>query len=261
MVKKTEITPELLAQAHDIMYEMFCVIDDIFKRNNIRYFMGFGTLLGAVRHEGFIPWDDDIDLHVYDEDYDKAVKVLQKELDPQNYILHNKESDEKYWYTYARVRHLKSEAYFQDNYKEHIYKYQGLFITLVRTPQTKRLNRVPYKIIKETSNAKDFNRTQSGFVEKLKYICAIILYPIEKLIFNIIEILPGRKIRILGDFSWNRQHFAEEDIYPFCNLKFRDRYFPAPNDYKKVLQETYGDYMQLPKEENRRVHFDKIIIK
>ena len=73
------------------LLEMGKVIADILERNNIPYMITFGTLLGAVRHGGFIPWDDDFDMFLFEDSYEKAMEVLSKEL-PMDMFLENKDT-------------------------------------------------------------------------------------------------------------------------------------------------------------------------
>ena len=68
--------PEVLAKLHRLQVEMLNDLDTICKKHDIRYFAVFGTALGAVRHHGFIPWDDDIDVAMLREDYDKFLKIV-----------------------------------------------------------------------------------------------------------------------------------------------------------------------------------------
>jgi lipopolysaccharide cholinephosphotransferase len=96
-----------LKQAHAIMSEMLGSVDTILKKAKVRYILGFGTLLGAVRHKGFIPWDDDIDLFVFEEDFPAAVRILEEELTGHsNYALQSNETDPMFWHAYVNVRHL-----------------------------------------------------------------------------------------------------------------------------------------------------------
>lgn len=253
------IEEQTLAKAHNVLYDMLCEVDSIFRRNNVRYIISFGTLLGAVRHKGFIPWDDDIDIHVYNEDYDKASEALRRELNAQKYILHDAQSDPYYWCTFARVRDLYSEVVFVDNRTEEKYQYKGLQVSLLKAPLAKERNRFWYKLIKETSNSKDYNKHLKDLKSRCKWLISSIALPIEKIIFQINELLPGRTVRILGNMAWSGQYYDESELSPFKELEFRNTKFLAPNQYDKVLKDAYGDYMQIPPPEKREVHFKEII--
>lgn len=254
-----EINKEILNKAHQILFDMLCEVDTIFRKHNIRYCISFGTLLGAVRHQDFIPWDDDVDIHVFNEDYPIAIEVLRHELSKEKFILHDKISDPKYWCSFARVRDLHSRVTFAGADKEKEYCYKGLQISLLRAPLTKRANRFFYKLLKELHNSVEYNRHRKTASSFLKLIIGLSAMPICKIIFHVIEYLPGRKIRILGNMAWKGQFYYEHEIVPFCELPFRDRNFFAPRNYEKVLTDAFGlDYMTLPPLEKRIVHFSKI---
>ena len=93
---------------------MAVVIRDILESHNIPYFITYGTLLGAVRHQGFIPWDDDFDFYLFDDSYDKAIHALRAEM-PVNMFL----EDEDYKTFLKDMRELlKHEKEFKDKYCE-----------------------------------------------------------------------------------------------------------------------------------------------
>lgn len=93
---------EKMKRAWAAQIEVLLVIDRICKKNNISYFADSGTLLGAVRHHGFIPWDDDIDISMKRDDYEKFLTVAVSEL-PENYILLNERTTVEYTEPYARI--------------------------------------------------------------------------------------------------------------------------------------------------------------
>lgn len=87
--------------------EILKVVDLICKKHNIPYWLEGGALLGAVRHEGFIPWDDDIDIQILRKDYKKLLKILQKDL-PDNLVVQSRETDEMYMDRMMKIRDLNS---------------------------------------------------------------------------------------------------------------------------------------------------------
>lgn len=76
-----------LQKHQGIMFQMLCELDAICRRNNINYMLFAGSALGAVRHKGFIPWDDDLDIVMLREDYDRFLFVAPNELDSKQYYL------------------------------------------------------------------------------------------------------------------------------------------------------------------------------
>src|SRR3954462_2787350 len=89
------------------LLEMLDVFVGICNRHNINYWLVCGTLLGAKRHGGFIPWDDDLDVAILQRDHEKLVSILKDEL-PEDLKLQTKVTDKKYWYYFPRIRDMKS---------------------------------------------------------------------------------------------------------------------------------------------------------
>src|SRR3954468_16666800 len=92
-----------LRRAQLKMLEILDIFDKICRKHNIKYWLACGTLLGARRHGGFIPWDDDLDVVVLQSDYNKIISVLKAEL-PENLKLQSRETDEKYWWYFPKIR-------------------------------------------------------------------------------------------------------------------------------------------------------------
>ena len=100
---------EALEKVQSTLWEILLQVDSIFEKNNIRYFLSYGTLLGAVRHKGFIPWDDDLDICVFEEDYVKGIQLLREQLD-HKYIVHDEHTDAIYWCPFSKLRLKESET-------------------------------------------------------------------------------------------------------------------------------------------------------
>ena len=110
------------------MLEMLKYIDGVCKKHNISYWLSSGTLLGAVRHGGFIPWDDDLDIEMLRKDYLKLIKVLGREIDSK-YALQTHKTDIHYLYPFGKLRVLHSgikETHDADIF----YKYKGVYVDL-----------------------------------------------------------------------------------------------------------------------------------
>ena len=127
---KAEYNPEgsILRKCQLRMLEMLCYFDDICKKIGIEYGLDGGNVLGAVRHGGFIPWDDDIDVHIRKEDETKLIKYLLKNPHPQ-FVLQCNKTDPKCYNPWPVLRDLKSE-YFQDSASHNAKKYRGLQIDI-----------------------------------------------------------------------------------------------------------------------------------
>lgn len=247
-------------------------VDAFCKANGIRYSMAYGTLLGAVRHKGFIPWDDDVDIVMLRSDYDRFCREYKSD----KYVLFPGagKSDSAY-VAYARVADMeKTESrtyipwasrqdagvridvfpldYTSDDEKEHKQMYK-LFCTVydfsnqVRKANVKNIPGLPLKFqIKRIVHSNRFNRRlarqsaeeMAGWLDMLmKKMCSTPTKHVSQ--FS----CPDRNIR-----EW----FDVEDFENLIELPFEDTKFSAPANYDKVLKEWFGDYMQLPPVKERK---------
>lgn len=122
--------------------EILDVIDKICRDNNLRYSLAYGTLIGAVRHKGFIPWDDDIDLMMPREDYEKLLSVWESQA-PKGYILQNSRTDPDFTQNFTKIR--KDGTTFLQEESERTKNYhKGIFVDIfpeTEWPQAKRRGR------------------------------------------------------------------------------------------------------------------------
>ena len=131
---RQEYNPEgsMMRELQYRMLDMLLYLDDVCKKLNIQYYLDGGTCLGAVRHGGFIPWDDDMDVVIDVKDYKRLCDYLLEHPHPQ-YILHNRQTDDNYYVGWAKLRDLQSEStYHGDNVirgnQERIFKYSGVIV-------------------------------------------------------------------------------------------------------------------------------------
>ena len=118
----------LLRRQQMRMLEILVEIDKICKKHDIRYWLSSGTLIGAMRHNGFIPWDDDLDIEMMRPDYLRLMEVLPSEL-PDWLALQNDETDPNYFFYYAKVRDRRSKMLEQNNY-DRLWQEQGIYIDI-----------------------------------------------------------------------------------------------------------------------------------
>ena len=110
------------------MLELLEVIDVICRKHQIPYWLSSGTLIGAARHKGFIPWDDDLDIEMLRSDYLRLLKVLPQEL-PDNLALQTNETDPNYIFIYGKLRDKDSHLEETNSY-DRIFYYTGIYIDI-----------------------------------------------------------------------------------------------------------------------------------
>lgn len=228
----------LLRQHQLRMLDMLKYIDAVCKKHDIKYWLCSGTLLGAVRHGGFIPWDDDADIEMLREDYKKFVRVMEKE--PQtNYVLQTHETDSGYFYPYAKLRDLHS--YLNEKNPFDSFKFRGVYIDIFIMEHSSSY------VISRIS-ASIFGRFLPLFIKR--NVCSSILYfLVFKIIFGFFRLITyiyhgGQLRHTFGTYFFKARQ--EEDIFPLKMQKFEDSFFYVPHNSDAYLKKIYGNYLNLP---------------
>ena len=245
--------------------EMMSVIVDIFERHGIDYIIAHGTLLGLIRHNGFIPWDDDCDLFVFDWDYARAIELLRREL-PDDMIVHNRRTDPIYWPGWTKIRDLYSDTYESLWAIDRKFKYHGICVDILKVTVEDKF---------EYENGEQIDTLKQSLKEKqnkkLKYAASHSLLKYSKNLAGILsdkkqleklekeqkqstkKVCIGNKGTIIECF------FDLDDALPAKKKVFEGVEVAVPNNPDGVLHSMYGDYMKMPDLENRKPHFDKVI--
>lgn len=248
-----------------IELEILDEFNRICKKYNLTYYLSYGTLIGAIRHKGFIPWDDDLDVVMFKEDYDRLIEVAPKEIDSKRFYFHDY-SDPQNPAGLLRIR-KKGTVYADDKFlRMHLESY-GIWMDIFR--------------LDNVESPKLFTFKLQTFAKVLEHICihrAIVdikgLSIPRKLVHYFSLILPLRKWRSLIDniytlcrndnsefvANFNSRYSAQIELMPRSMfgepvlVEFEKKMYPAPHDYDSILKHIYGDYMQLPPEDKRVTH-------
>jgi len=252
------IEPDILRKAQLIMLDMLIEFDAICKKHQLRYWLDSGTLLGAVRHAGFIPWDDDIDLSMPVEDYNIFMEIAASELSSDIFFQTSK-TDKAFKFDYIKLRSNKSSIVEFHEKDRQINYHQGVFVdifpmlTIENTEANKNMYDSTLEKIRRASSVslhtpdgKDDPETRKALAESLQ------------------QHHQGwddgsRKIIYGGQMPDVAAWFDLAEVLPLKDIEFEKHFFPAPNNPDHYLKAIYQfDYKQMPPEDKRVTHADSI---
>jgi lipopolysaccharide cholinephosphotransferase len=235
------------------LLEMLDVLDGICKKHNITYWIVCGTLLGARRHGGFIPWDDDLDVAILQKDYNKLISILKEEL-PDNLQIQTKETDKNFWYLFLRIRDTKSRFY---NKFVRNFEYEGIFLDVFL------LEPVPSmgfkKIIDKFLLSEIHFKTAKSLWHKIKYAIMICFLPIVHLIIKLSRLyykyISSSKAYTYAYGCWPYIKYNMEYFFPVSEIMFEGKKYPCPHNIDKYLVDNFNsDFMVIPKPADRYSH-------
>lgn len=245
------------------LLKMLIEFDRICKKHDIEYFLSGGSCLGAVRHGGFIPWDDDLDVDVMYKDYPKLNQVLVEEL-PDTYFLQTPKSEKGYYHIFSRIVDLNSTMHYPEKYKarQHLSNH-GLFLDIF--PLQGGINlKVKREIDKRFVTLFRFSRGIGGTA--LKRLFSRAVWPISKLFVDFMNFVSSTVLIHFSDKE-NMTHIygtnivpkiRYSNVFPTKPIQFEGVWFRGPAKPHDYLTDLYGDYMKVPSPEKRVTHSVKI---
>lgn len=239
--------------------DMLVELDKVCRKHNIKYSMFGGTLLGAIRHKGFIPWDDDIDVNMPREDYEQ-LKLLRSEFEDP-YFLQYPGCDKEYFFSYAKLRNSNtsgiSSAFRYDEFN------QGIWIDifpmdncLLSTIDTNA--EIMNELILENSawmrlNNPYLSKSEAERLSLYKNRNPLDVYEDIDRLSRQYEFLDTEFVTCatLTVYSPLKMTYRKMDINKLINIDLYGYEFPIPKNYDVILRTTYNDYMQFPPAEKR----------
>lgn len=262
--KDQKLIPCSLREAQFMMLEILEEVHRICEENHIEYFLIDGTLLGAIRHGGFIPWDDDLDIGMTRGNYEKFKSIAKEEL-KKGFFLQSIETDKGYKLYHIPLKVRRDNTIFEEFGEENEPYHRGIYIDIF-----------PYDKLSDNEFKAFIQKKFIGFLIKGKFKNLkedkSVKGAIRKGIYNVLKPLSYEKLNDMAHntLKWSKDSkrtsynygvellwdndFKESDLFPLKKIVFEGKEFWGPNNPDGVLTNIYGDYMTLPKEDERVWH-------
>lgn len=255
-----------------IQLDILKYFDVLCRENNLIYFLNYGTLLGAVRHSGFIPWDDDIDVMMPRSEYYKLIKVLESNKH-EHYEFISMHTDKKYFAPLAKIydnRTLLIQHYGQIESHE-IGIYIDIFILdglpndeKIQKHILKRSDRLRFlwslSIRKPNAKSKNLAVAIVKTIVSIPFLligCRYFLKILDKHSSKYSD-LSSDYLAVICFGEGEREIFSKNDIFPPKSIRFEDQEYLCPNNTQLYLEKMYGDYMKIPEEKDREKHMNTV---
>ncbi|WP_461240948.1 LicD family protein [Paucilactobacillus sp. N302-9] len=262
---------ENLQKLQKIQLEMLKKVINIATKNGIPYILMGGTLLGAVRHHGFIPWDDDVDVGFYRKDYEIIVKLLAQELDSNHFKVLT-DQNKKYGLAFCKlidrkvkVEYVNSGAKINNAFID-IFPYDNIS----NNSLVAQLHHALFKFVDSAILNRINSDIQHTFLKALliktqKFILSFFSLESLKKIRNYLMNIENKKdsskvANLSSQYAFGKETIDKSDIEEFQYTDFENEKIKIPREYAHILATMYGNYMQLPpKNEQINKHLKQII--
>ena len=257
MNNRREVT---LEEMRTIQLDILDKIHDYCEKNNLRYSLSGGTLLGAVRHQGYIPWDDDIDIMMPRPDYEKFFANFNgayKDLTAQYY-----KNDKALFYFFGKVYNNKTSMIEDGNSKTGVYI--DVFPIDGMPDTINDVNKYCHEMLdvrEELKKTTKFYKFKKGRGLRIKYYIKLLLYPSrKKTIAKLDSIISKYKYDMskhvgVAMGQYGIKEWLTADIFAdYTYLPFEHKLRKCIAGYDKYLSSLYGKYMELPPVEERKRH-------
>ena len=256
------MSKQSVREVQNKILETMKFIDKVCRDNQIEYFIMGGTALGAIRHGGFIPWDDDLDIFMTPQNYEKFYEIFKK-IQSEKFILQEWKIVDEY-IEYAKVR-MNGTTFIEEAFKHRKDMHHGIYVDIMilhKCPNNKLTQKMIYYVSKYVTLVA---LSQRNWKPKSKR---------QQFALSLLKILPNRVLskqsykliyrykNLKRDYSYcyfitkakfTQGIFSAEMFNRPIDVKFEDTGLMGPTDIKAYLGFRYGDYMKLPSEEEQRV--------
>lgn len=268
-MKMVAIDEKVMKKLRETQIEVLNEIVRICEKNDIKYYLMGGTLLGAIRHKGYIPWDDDLDIGMLREDYERFIEIAPYELSDE-YYLETRKYNKNFYLEFSKLK--KNNTEFNEQALENLDIHKGIFVDIF--PYDKIDN--SRKFLSKIRNIYIIYAIESIFVKykfkKLKdtrrpFICGLYQIFPATFILNMqqrfMKMDRNRKTdyvcNFVGGLSVSKATINKNIFDEQVMVEFEGQKYTTFKDYEKYLTQVYGDYMKLPPVEERVNHCPKNI--
>jgi len=263
MVERSTLE-EQLERIHLMQFYMLKEFDKFCKKNNLQYWLACGSVLGAVRHNGFVPWDDDIDVMMLRNDYEKMLELLPNEL-PGHLFLQTYKSDPEYPLFFSKIR--MNNTIYQEKEYEGLDMHQGVYIDIFPIDYTSKFkigqlyHRTKvyfYQIIRKYKYKETVDRSQKYWLIKriihliAKSIDRDVLYKRMYKTYTMFIKKTKNPLIVFFGIKGKKYIMSQDTLIPAKYKEFMSIMAPIPNKYELYLTKLYGNYNELPPKEKRK---------
>lgn len=248
-----------LKETQGCLFQILVYVDKVLKKYNLNYSLAYGTLIGAARHKGFIPWDDDLDIVMPYSDYLKMLKIPEFNDTGNRYTLHYEQTESNYGYPFAKIEDNTTICKFKKTLDK-----GGAFLDIFpMTPLPGKDNKIYAKRMEVLHNRLAFINSKSD--NSLKNVVHYIVSPLRKYYRNKMEneafkYNTVKEAKFLTDSTWGDDRLGQavpkEWFENYTNLEFESTKFKVISEYNSWLEIIYGNWKKLPPKEERVGHHE-----
>lgn len=257
-----ELTEPVLQKLRPVYIEMLIEIDRICKKNKIKYSLDSGTLIGAVRHDGFIPWDDDADVNMLREEYEKFFEACKRDLDTDRFFLQDFRTDKDYRWGFPKLR--RNDSTFLYKGQESANWHSGIFIDIFvydGVPDNYLLRRlhlfICYCVRKGLYSVFGRYNADTALIRLWYRMLYLVPRSFWVGIFDsMVKLSNVSRHELARHLTFPNRKEAKYGMPRHCfdehvDKDFEGYIFKIFKDYDSYLTSMYGDYMSLPPEDKR----------
>lgn len=249
-----------LQDLHNVILEIALDFDNFCKENDITYYLMGGSALGAIRHQGFIPWDDDFDVFMDRENYLKFIQVAKSKLDTNKYYFQEEDTEE--WPLFFSKIRMNNTTFIEKDVADRK-MHHGIYIDIMclnYTYNNKLLRYFQYivaRILSSSALSKKGYITKSKTKKMILAISRLLTFgPLKNILLKMVRVKKPKKLNLIAHF-FGRAPFSKT-TFPVTFLStprytsFENLLLPVPKEVEKYLVIRYGNkYMELPSKEEK----------